>query len=269
MKNLLRDAFPTNSVLRASTCSAAAARSRLYVILLTPRSGSTWLTELLIGAGYLGAPQEWFNDGWIYSEEPALGCLPPKLRGLSDVNDYLDAIVDEGRGVAGLELSVFQAEMLGDLMDGPVDPNWLTAVFYLRRRDLFSQAVSLYRSVASGRFHSYQNSADQIEAFNSTPFDLEKLIEWLNFLILCEKKFAEAFERYRLRPIDLFYEDLVRDPLAMVQKIASAIGVEPPQSLAPASMSVLRDSTSADWRERLAQATPQATRDWIERGRFA
>lgn len=269
MKNLLEGAFPTNSVLRASTCKAAASRSRLYIIFLTPRSGSTWLTELVMSAGRLGAPQEWFNDGWIHTEEPALGCLPPKLRGISDINAYVDAVVDEGGGVAGLQLSVFQAAMLGELLDGPVDPKWLRAIFYLRRKDLYAQAVSAYRSVASGRFHSYQNSADQIDAFNSVKFDQEKLIEWLNFLIISEKKFAELFERRRVQPIDLYYEDIVLDPLGTLREIASAIGVDPPRSLGPTSLTVMRDSTSADWRERLARATPPETRAWIESRRIA
>jgi trehalose 2-sulfotransferase len=131
MKNLLRDAFPADSNLRAETLTAAAERSRLYVIFLTPRSGSTWLTELAMNTGVLGAPQEWFNDGWIYTDQPALGCLPPRLRKIEDVNQYVKAIVDEGRGTAGLELSVFQATMLCEMIERPFDPRWLAASFYL------------------------------------------------------------------------------------------------------------------------------------------
>lgn len=269
MKNLIQDAFPADRILRASTLAAAAARSRLYVIFLTPRSGSTWLTELIMSTGRLGAPQEWFNDGWIYTEEPALGCLPPKSRGISDINEYVNAIVDEGRGVAGLELSVFQAEMLGELIDGQFDLNWFNAIFYLRRKDLFAQAVSLYRSVASGRFHSYEDTTDKIQAFNSVKFDEEKLIEWLNFLIMCEKKFDELFERHKVQPVNLFYEDIVGNPLLTVQEIASAIGVDQPQNLGATSLRLMRDSTSASWRERLAQATPPETREWIDYGRNA
>ena len=37
-------------------------RARLnYGIAFTPRSGSSWLSELLAGSGVLGNPVEWFN----------------------------------------------------------------------------------------------------------------------------------------------------------------------------------------------------------------
>jgi hypothetical protein len=52
------------------------------------------------------------QGAWIYTDELVLGCKPPKVRGISDINQYFNVIVDEGNGVAGLRLSVFQALML-------------------------------------------------------------------------------------------------------------------------------------------------------------
>ncbi len=257
MTNVLRDAFPENSVLRAETLRAAAARSRLYVIFLTPRSGSTWLTELAMNTGALGAPQEWFNEGWILTDYNALGCVPPRPRGTLDVNAYVDEIVDEGRGVAGLELSMQQALLLRGLIDGPFDPSWLKATFYLRRRDIAAQAVSLYRSVVSNRYHSYQrNSPKELRAFANAEYDRERLLGFLGFIIKVERTFGALFKSCGLAPIPLLYEDLEADPLAALRRIALAIGVEPPERVPPTTLKVMRDETSAVWRERLMSDLP-------------
>jgi trehalose 2-sulfotransferase len=186
---------------------------RLWNDFLIPRSGSTWLTELATNTGALGVPHEWFNDNWIYTDEPVLGCLPSRLRGIAEVNEYVDAIVDEGQGIAGLQLSVFQAAMLQEMIDSPFDPRWLKACFYLRRRDLAAQAVSLYRSVVSGRFHSYQSTQQHIQAFKAVEYDHDNIIKWLHFIIDCEQQFSQLFRSCRIRPISLFYEDLLVDPL--------------------------------------------------------
>jgi hypothetical protein len=53
----------------------------------------------MLNAGHLGVPQEWFNDGWIYSNETALGCRPPKLRRTFDINRYVEEIVSDPLGV--------------------------------------------------------------------------------------------------------------------------------------------------------------------------
>ncbi len=269
MKNLLRDAFPANSVLHASTLKEAASRSRLYVIFLTPRSGSTWLTELAKNSGVLGTPQEWFNDGWIYTEKPALGCLPPRLRGLADVNEYVDAIVDEGPGIAGLELSVFQALMLREMIDGPFDPRWLAATFYLRRRDLAAQAVSLYRSVASGRFHSYQIQPEAVQAFEAVEYDFDGLLKWLQFLIECEQRFDDLFRSCGLSPVPLYYEDFLKDPLGLLQQIAWRLGATTPQNLPPTSLTLMRDATSAAWRERFVKDIPESVRMSVDPNRLS
>lgn len=250
VKNLLRSAFPSNSILRASTIEAAVRRSRLYVIFLTPRSGSTWLTELIMNTGGLGAPQEWFNDGWIYTNEPALGCLPPRLRGTTDINSYFESIVTEGRGVAGLELSLYQAVMLAELLDTSFKPDWLAVSFYLRRRDLAAQAISLYRSIATERFHSYQNRPEQVQAFRDAQYDYSSIRKWFDYLVANERYFKVMFRSSGVSPIGIYYEDLHINPLETLRQIARNVGVALPQTLPATSLRIMRDEISDDWRQR-------------------
>jgi hypothetical protein len=248
MQNLLRDAFPSNSTIDVRLLSQATLRSKLYVIFLTPRSGR-------------------FNDGWIYTEEVALGCRPPRLRGTTDINAYISSIIDEGPGIAGVQLSVFQALMVSELFNGQFDPNIFSGFFYLRRRDLLSQGISLYRSVASGRFHSYQNKPEEIRAFNEVHYDQNAIVNWITFLLDCESRFSEMFQSCSIRPQPLFYEDLQEDPISILNLISKTLGVEIGSTIPSTSISVLRDQTSYQWKDNLCKTIPEALQNLLEERR--
>jgi trehalose 2-sulfotransferase len=265
-RNLLRGAFPENELLRAETLQRAAADSTLYVIFIIPRSGSTWLTELMMNAGHLGVPQEWFNDGWIYSSETALGCRPPKLRRTFDINRYVEEIVAEGRGVAGLELSVFQARMLCELMEQPVDLNCFKAFFYLRRLDIVAQAVSMHRSVSSGVFHSYQQSAEAEARLRGLEYSYDELLRWLHFLLDCESRMQVLFSDLGIRPVPLVYEDLLSDPLGVLQGISRHLGVAPPAEQPMTTLRALRNEQTERWRDRFIEELPQGLREVVDVG---
>jgi len=212
----------------------------------------------------LGSPQEWFNDSWIYSDQASLGCRPPRLRGLTDINAYVDDFIDEGGGVAGIELSVFQAMMLQELIDGPFDPDWLAASFYLRRRDVVAQAISLYKSVSSNRFHSYQDGEVALKAFRDVEYDRDGILHWTRFLLDSERRFEEMFEACRIAPASLFYEDLQSDPLGVLGTIARAVGVEAPVGLPDTTLTIMRDDQSSDWGARILADLPEDLRDSLQ-----
>ncbi len=212
--------------------------------------------ELLANTGILGVPQEWFNDVWIYNNDIDLGCRPPKVRGTLDVNDYIESIVLEGRGVSGIELSVFQSLMLCEMMDRKFNSSILSASFYLRRRDIISQAISLYRGVKTGVFHSYQKGSEQDYRDRIVSFDYEALIGWIEFLIESEERFEDLFARCDLRPTPIFYEDLQENPLAIIRMIASKIGLPPPARLPNTTLAIMRDTISQEWSGRLWRHMP-------------
>jgi len=267
VKKRLRGAFPENALLSARTLREAKRRSRLYVIFLTPRSGSTWLTELMAGAGGLGVPQEWFHEEFVYSSEPALGCLPPSMRGTLDINDYLLSIVDEGQGVAGAEISIFQALMLSELLEGPLDPGLLDVTLFLRRIDVVAQGISLYRSVQSGRFHSYQAAPDQIRSFSEVSYQEEEILYWIAQILEYEDKFEQLFERCGFDPIPIFYEDLQCDPMGLLVELAAFLGAPCPATLPQTSLTLMRDQRSAEWAEAIERSLPDDFRIQIDNRR--
>jgi len=251
-KNPLVQTFRDGSVLSATAIREAAKAHRLYVLFILPRTGSTWLTELARGTKVLGTPQEWFNEEWIQTSEPALGCLPPKARGTLNINDYVESIVDDAVEAVGVELTINQVRLVHDLIEGAIDVKEVTW-FYLRRRDLVSQAISLYRSAASGLFHSYQDIAFA-ERLNEVKFDGPGILRSMSFLVDCEVLFEDFFKECRILPCPLFYEDLIADPLVFLQLMAKTIGCSVPTRLPSTTLQVLRNSRSVEWGNAIEQS---------------
>ncbi len=195
----------------------------------------------------MGKPQEWFNLDFVRGEAMHLDCKPPKLRGTRDINRYVSEIVEEGNGAAGVQLSYWQAQSLVELSGGwlPVGKiKW----FYLRRKDILSQAISLYKSAATGYWHSYQGSSNRL---GNLSFDPERCTGRLAELIAAEIKFEEMFASCGISPCRLLYEDIQIDPLGSLQSFAAAIGRDVPKSLPGTELRLLRNSQTDSWRHEL------------------
>jgi LPS sulfotransferase NodH len=260
----LERAFPASSVLRASTVTALKRQSTLYVMFIIARSGSTWLTDMAMRGGRLGAPQEWFNDEWIQGAEPALGCKPPRLAGTGDINEYATRCVADHRstiGLMGVQLSYHQTLGLMRAMEDPAAAATLP-LFYLRRRNILAQAISLYKSVESGLFHSYQNTGKNT-VFTAPAYDQQKIALWLGHLVDCEAGFAALFASCGAAPVALFYEDMVARPAEYLAMIEHRItGHTPPAAVAPASpLRQLGDAQSLAWEERFRREAAPLLRD--------
>jgi LPS sulfotransferase NodH len=265
----LERAFPTESVLRAATIAALRRDTLLYIIFILPRSGSTWLTDMAMRGGRLGAPQEWFNDTWIQGDEPALGCKPPRLVGTADINEYARRCVADHRssiGVMGVQLSYYQTLAL---MRSTDDPTLATAgmpIFYLRRRNILAQAISLYRSVESGLFHSYQTAGHT--NFAAPAYDQHKITEWIAHIVQCETGFESLFASCGATPCALFYEDVLARPAECLALVEHRItGHPPPAGAAPphSSLRRLAGAESLAWEERFRGQAAAILRDLEDR----
>lgn len=252
MENKLIAAFPDNALIHLDTIQRIAGETRLYVIFIIARSGSTWLMEMARNSNILGTPQEWFNEGWIHSAEEALGCRPPLLIGTADVDEYIRRIVADYRsetGVMGLQLSPYQTNCLCSMLDRPKDICSLVQPFYLRRQDVVAQAISLYRSVKSGVFHSYQMNDLFQSRLDTLKFDPEAIANWCEHLVAGEVYFEATFKKMRLSPARLTYEEIVASPgevLTWMNKTinpASNIRVEASSN----NLKKLGTSTSDEW----------------------
>jgi trehalose 2-sulfotransferase len=188
-------------------------------VAMTPRSGSTWLTRLLIQTRALGRPWEHLApDASLFERLPA-----------QDWRGYLDAI---GRGsatdngVAGVKANLFQVVPLlsRGLLDDPSRRNvWV----YLTREDLVAQAISLHRAFATGEWQPGAARTLEGPAGAAAPvYDAARITAYVSWLVRMMGAWERVFAALGAQPLRLTYEGLEADPRGTVAAIARHLGVE-------------------------------------------
>jgi LPS sulfotransferase NodH len=258
MSDVLLRTFASNPFLSSAVLERAVKDTKAYVLLIMPRSGSTWLTEQAISCGKLGAPQEWFNEDWIQTTEEALGCLPPKALGVDDINDYVSkAIMGKmsNNKAWGIQLSYNQIMSLSEVSQD-ISRELIDTIpcFYLRRKNIIRQAMSLYRASASGVFHSYQLIENKADSHLSVSYDYDRIVGAIYHLVQMELRFEEIFSLYDIKPHRFFYEDLVADLEGSLKWLVENVTGRAPSGLTVGQgigrVRSLSDQMSIEWETR-------------------
>ena len=199
----------------------SAARSD-YAIFFTPRSGSSWLTDVLSRSGLLGRPEEWFNPDFV----------PRVAQNLNAANlpDYVGILrrkVAPG-DIFGFETTYYQLmSTFGD------EESFLeffpsgTPAFFLVREDIVSQAVSLAKSVATSVYHSAEAAAEDISKADSAfEYDARTIRRWLEHILDQELRLERFFAIHGIAPVRLSYERLTAAGAARALELfATRLGV--------------------------------------------
>jgi LPS sulfotransferase NodH/glycosyltransferase involved in cell wall biosynthesis len=192
-----------------------------YIIFFVPRCGSTLLTDLILQTGQMGNPIEWFN--------PHSFAYINKLYGYDPTNfdNYIHKLLTEQRsdnGVFGAEIEYsqlnkfFAVDKIWDYFD--IDN---TKIIFLNRKDKVKQAVSFYRAMNTGLWHS---RTPQTQPVNSDiKYDVHLLKNALTTIINLELNLEKFFIKYNISPLRLSYEYLLSSHQSAVQSIATQIGM--------------------------------------------
>jgi LPS sulfotransferase NodH len=253
MTNPYLTAFREGAALDPATLRDLGSRFQVYAIFIIPRSGSTWLTELARNTGLLGCPQEWLNFEFCRADEANLGCPPPSHFGTFEINAYMNAVLEfsaSPNGVAGIELSWPQIQCLEESAGSTIDFSFLSASFYLRRKHVLAQAVSLYRSSMSGYFHSYQSDAGLLAKFEGAAYNAHEIASMLQHLVDCEVGLEQMFTSSGLSPVRLSYEDLLPAPGQVLNTMAKALNVDKEIGVQEYTLKKISDSRNKEWTER-------------------
>jgi len=238
-----------------------------YAIVFTARSGSTWLNDVLTRSGLLGMPKEWFN--------PDSAAPTWKRAGTDDPAQYYRFLQRElsPGGVFGVELAWPHIKWLREH-----DAAWILDDmqhwFFLRRRDYVAQAVSLFRAMQTGVFHSVQG-----EAAADRPLEYHggEIAAVVDRLLRQEFSIGRLFQERALQPVHLWYEDIVGTaPGALVEWFAGHLQVPLPgnrrrELAAIASrFTKIGDQRSAALAQRFREENPDIIAYWDRhRGRRA
>jgi len=231
---LVADLAPNEVAFRTALASAKPA-ARRYVVLFSPRSGSTWLSLVLAGTGLLGRPLEYIHPDQVVGHARAAGTTDPAgllavlLRQRQTPNGVF------GIKARALDILLFgEAAFFAELGDD-------AAYFCLWRENIVAQGVSLYRAVASGRWHSY-------DAARPPPqYDAAAISHWISQVAEVEHANEQFLCRHGIHAQRLRYEILVPDRHTAIAIFATALGVTIP----PIALTIMRTlaAVSDDWNQ--------------------
>jgi len=220
MPHDIAEIFDNASFLPGDAEAAQSSATKNYLIVFTPRSGSSWLGETLTRTKHMGRPNEWINPEFL----PGIlanfcRCGPAQY--ISQLQERFVSPI----GVFGMQATPGQLALFSKY----ADISWLFSEFsiiYLTRRDLGAQAVSLYKATETGYFHATQEKTKTIEEkLRSVEYDGAKISRWATH-ILNQEQWAETnFAAYGVKPLRIEYEDLTRGPDVVINRIARFVGV--------------------------------------------
>lgn len=233
---------------------------KVYCITFTPRSGSTWLGDILTRSGLLGDPKEYFNQ-----EAARFAITHSACTNLQGYYNYLKTVHQTkcvfGYEVAFQHIAKLIDEGYGDIFED-VD-NW----FLLRRRDYVAQAVSLYRASISGVFHSYQRNGPVPKA----PYDGDRIARFALGALASEYNLRQFFETRAITPRELWYEELVaQSPGDILRIFTGPLGLGPEGVQEQETVEIqtsfekLADDHSESLIQRFKQENPEFISFWDE-----
>jgi len=176
-----------------------------YIIAFTPRSGSSYLCDVMKRNKVFGRPDEYLS----------LNFAPDLLRHAPGKSgeDYLDLILRYTTqwGAAGLKASWFHfRDFLPQLAPDRKFDDF--KFIYLTRRSVADQAVSLYRATETNVFHTnIQHGENKLEALKKLRYDYDKIDQWYQHIEKQEHGWQYFFAKHNIFPLTLTYEDIERD----------------------------------------------------------
>lgn len=192
-----------------------------YVMYFTPRSGSSWITDIAGKTRKLSLPGEVFNPNFL-----------PKITqsyNATTMDEYCEILKRRRntQDVFGFQITYHQLAAVfrneADFLKRFPSPT----CFWLIRRDIVAQAVSLYKMVQTQVAHAPQMDVDEIHAREqSFTYDGPAIRHWLQHILSAEMKTEAMFARFGLTPLRMSYErNIALHPNHLVNVIGKHVGI--------------------------------------------
>ncbi len=216
-----------------------------YILAITPRSGSSYLCDLMRQTKLFGSPGEFFNRDHIPRYMKRAPARTP--------DEYLRHVCRAFRArsnTAGIKTSWYQFQVFSDAME---ERDSLTGFkyVYLHRRNRVAQAVSLYKATETRFFHTNTQpteAATQQDAL--LDYDFTKIDHWYRHVQRQEDGWQSFFDANRIFPLCITYEEVEKDPTAVLQRLATYLKVPTEEMAIDPNASVftkMADQRSFDW----------------------
>ena len=194
--------------------TASRAAELRYMVASTPRSGSSYLCQLLWQTGRMGAPLEYFNfHAWM----PAMTSRLQVMR-LREYVERLFQLRVSPNGVFGFKAHVEHAQFLKLANLWPVlKPD---AIVRISRKDKVAQAVSLVIANETGVFSSLDGQQ------SASRYDRQKIADMLRYIEHCDAYWDRLLSGTQTPVKIVWYEQLREHGPDIVSDVARFLGVE-------------------------------------------
>lgn len=242
-----------------------------FVILTTPRSGSSWIASLCRSTGVMGHCREWLTS-LVHPASPHRIAAPPIGSGQREA--FLAAL----RASSGTPNGVYAVKVITSVWpdlpaalaqwgigDGRGD-GWMAELFprptilVLRRRDRIGQAISWWRAVRSGRFARFRHE----DSGDAPPeYDFPALAAALDDIKRFERLLDDAERTAAAIPgssvVEAIYEELLTDPLPLIRDLASRMESDLGEHFSVSTdLAVQRDESTVELRRRFERDLARA-----------
>lgn len=193
---------------------------KLLILCMTPRSGSTALSAALSDSKLLGRGGERLSNGALKKFSAA---RPP-----TSLADLLHTVIEDSRTQNGvMQIKCDLPQLLPFLLDAECLPIIQQAqMVYLTREDILGQAISRYRGIQTGLWHSTQTAAPTGSL--EVPYDFAAIKGQIDRLVQMMAAYERLFAGLNLQPIRITYEQVTQDSQAVMARIAAAMAITLP-----------------------------------------
>jgi len=194
-----------------------------FVMFFTPRSGSSWLTDIAFKTGRLSNPGETFNPNFLHTMVRALNA--------TNMDEYCEILARRRNthGVFGFQITYHQLRAVFKNDEDFMRRFPCRKCFWLIREDIVLQGVSLYKMQSTKIGHAPSADASSIQkAENALVYDKGEIQRWIKHIRLAEIGNENLFERFDLKPYRMSYEkNMAVRPARVVNKIAARLNLDP------------------------------------------
>lgn len=250
--------------------------ARSYLIMMSPRSGSTLLCAHLAKIGH-GRPTEGFH----FSKR----ALTERFGTTVDFSDpyaHTVAALNYGtsHGVFGLKFSWVEFELfikkarklIGEPWMGLTEMDILDIFFpdarlvRLVRRDKIAQAVSYAKAMQTGVWHEMVDESEDYKDYIVPPQYNQDHIEALfDNLLAFDLSWEYFLKNNHKECLDVWYEDLANDYVHVMTKVCDYLGVKNDEELSP-PLKRQANKINQQWVQRFQQETSWMQDPYIKDG---
>ncbi len=199
-----------------------------YAILTTPRSGSSYLCDLLDSTNIAGHPSEHLR---LAAQELARYCNFNYLSLLDNLKQYRTT---HNRVFGTKIISHFLFELKQSKPDFRQIFRSIDKFILLIRQDKLAQAVSLEVAQQTEIWHlrdratsiDYRSKLENIKIDNTLLNNIEQKYDFINRQ---EARLRKILSDNQIEPLEVVYEDILEDPRLQIDRIIDFLGIVKPE----------------------------------------